>query len=116
MCFRVVGRLNVTFAMPHIGELELSHTELSAGGVWWPPDCRPRHRVAIIVPFRDRETHLRIFLNQIHPMLQRQMLHYRIFVVEQVCSLRWSVCRSQRRSLTARSYILYNDNMANSNA
>ena len=69
---------------PHFGEMELEHTELQSGGAWSPPDCRARHKVAIIVPFRDRETHLRIFLSIMHPMLQRQRLNYRIFVVEQV--------------------------------
>ena len=41
--------------------------------------------MAIIVPFRDREEHLRAFLNIIHPMLQRQLLQYTVFIAEQVC-------------------------------
>jgi len=40
--------------------------------------------VAIIVPFRDREDHLRAFLNIIHAMLQRQLLQYTVFIAEQV--------------------------------
>ena len=54
------------------------------GGEWSPADCRNTEKVAIIVPYRDREQHLRIFLNHMHPILRRQKISYRIFVVEQV--------------------------------
>lgn len=53
------------------------------GGRWKPTGCRARQRVAIIVPYRDRQQHLELFLRHMHPILQRQMLEYRIFVVEQ---------------------------------
>jgi len=76
--------MNVTFDAPQFGELELLHTELSLGGSWTPESCVPRHRVAVIIPFRDRQLHLRTLLTILHPMLQRQMLQYTIFVVEQV--------------------------------
>ena len=55
-----------------------------SGGRWVPRWCVPRQRVAIIVPFRDRESHLGVFLNVLHPFLQRQLVDYTIFVVEQV--------------------------------
>ena len=32
---------------------------------------------------RDRADHLQIFLHHLHPILQRQQLEYRIFVIEQ---------------------------------
>ena len=38
------------------------------------------------MPFRDRDEHLRYFLNHLHPFLQRQRLDYRIFVVEQLAN------------------------------
>lgn len=57
------------------------------GGLYTPPDCIARERVAIIIPFRDREEHLRILLHNLHPMLQRQQLDYGIYVVEQVRQL-----------------------------
>ena len=41
-----------------------------------------KYKMAIIVPFRDRPDHLRIFLNNMHPYLMRQRLHYKIFLVE----------------------------------
>ena len=46
-------------------------------------NCTARHRVAIIVPYRDRELHLRTFLLNIHSFLSRQMLDYGVFIVEQ---------------------------------
>ena len=56
------------------------------GGVGRPHDCIARHRVAVVVPYRDRREHLNILLSHLHPMLQRQQLDYRIYVVEQVYS------------------------------
>jgi len=70
--------------IPTIGELELNLTDIQNGGYFRPSDCSPRHHVTIIVPFRDREEHLNIWLNHMHPFLQRQLLEYRIFVVEEV--------------------------------
>lgn len=58
--------------------------EVALGGHWKPRDCVARRRVAVIIPCRDREAHLRAFLAHTHPILQRQLLEYRIFVVEQV--------------------------------
>lgn len=57
---------------------------INPGGHWSPSDCVSRQRLAIIVPFRDREKHLQTFLRVLHPMLQRQLVDYTIFVVEQV--------------------------------
>lgn len=64
--------------------MELQHSELGAGGTWGPNRCEPRFKIAIIVPFRDRSEHLKVFLNHMHPFLQRQNFYYRIIVVEQV--------------------------------
>ena len=54
------------------------------GGLYQPEDCRPRASVAIIIPYRDRQKHLEIFINHMHSFLQRQQLQYGIFVVELV--------------------------------
>lgn len=77
--------------VPKWKEMSNRHHELSGGG-WRPTDCLPRQRVAIIVPYRDREEHLGIFLKHMHPVLQRQQLDYRIFVVEQVWTVASEVC------------------------
>lgn len=58
--------------------------KINPGGWWRPPQCHYRHHVAIIIPYRDREHHLLVLLAHLHPLLQRQQLYYRIFVVEQV--------------------------------
>ena len=56
---------------------------LDPGGRNRPKSCAPRHKVAIIIPLRDREQHLRQFLRHMHPFLNKQQLDYTIFVVEQ---------------------------------
>lgn len=43
-----------------------------------------RHRVAIIIPFRDRQSHLTRLLDFLIPVLQRQRLDFRFIVTEQV--------------------------------
>ncbi|TKR80034.1 hypothetical protein L596_014170 [Steinernema carpocapsae] len=65
-------------------ELEKMYPTLGMGGHWKPEICKARQRVAIIVPFRNRENHLPIFLQNLHPLLQKQQLDYTIFVVEQI--------------------------------
>ncbi|XP_071440193.1 beta-1,4-N-acetylgalactosaminyltransferase bre-4-like [Hetaerina americana] len=60
-----------------------SQLHILPGGVWKPTDCLPNFQVAIIIPYRDRETQLNIFLSYMHPYLQAQMLEYRIVVVQQ---------------------------------
>ncbi len=43
-----------------------------------------RHKVAVIIPYRDREEHLSLLLYHLHPMLRKQQLDYTVIVVEQV--------------------------------
>ncbi|ELU17412.1 hypothetical protein CAPTEDRAFT_178397 [Capitella teleta] len=62
---------------------ELRDLGIQPGGVWKPPSCQARTRAIVVVPFRDRFVHLKAFLIHTHPILQRQMLDYRIVVVEQ---------------------------------
>jgi len=57
------------------------------GGEWKPEDCVARYHMAVIVPFRDRDSHLIALLRHLIPLLQRQLVHFRIFVVEQVMIL-----------------------------
>lgn len=56
---------------------------LLPGGRWSPPFCNSPHFVAIVIPYRDRSEHLDLFLQHMHPFLQRQQLQYGVFVVEQ---------------------------------
>ena len=57
------------------------------GGQWAPPDCRSHHQIAVIIPYRDRHHQLLVLLAHLHPILQKQQLDYRIFVIEQVQNL-----------------------------
>jgi hypothetical protein len=52
------------------------------GGSWQPNDCVSRFKLAIIIPFRDRLPHLKVLSRFLHMLLQRQLVDYRIFVVE----------------------------------
>ncbi|XP_060558737.1 beta-1,4-galactosyltransferase 4-like, partial [Ruditapes philippinarum] len=52
------------------------------GGVYRPPDCRSSQNVAVIIPYRDRPDQLKILVNHLHNMLQRQRVFYGIYVVE----------------------------------
>ena len=62
---------------------EKKFTEVKPGGRGFPSNCIARHRVAIIIPFRDRPNHLQTLLYNLHPILLRQQVDYQIFVIEQ---------------------------------
>lgn len=70
----LIGRsiVNFTLPLPDLSDVELRYPELVnpqrpgvGGGCWRPPNCVSCSRVAIIIPYRNRETHLRIFLNNV---------------------------------------------------
>lgn len=65
-------------------EEHLANRTIQPGGHWAPSHCTARHRVAIILPYRNRDMQLRVFLNAMHPFLQKQQLDYQIFLVEPV--------------------------------
>ncbi|CAG9829016.1 unnamed protein product [Diabrotica balteata] len=79
----LVGKVLVSRSPSSITELEHQFDWLQLGGHWQPPDCRAKQKLAIVVPFRNRETHLSIFLRHMHPFLRHQQLDYTIFVIEQ---------------------------------
>ena len=85
MYFVVVGQISVDVKeLPRFENLSRENPEVTPGGGWRPAWCEARDTVAVIVPYRDRPTHLPVLLEHLHPLLRRQLLHYRIFVVEQV--------------------------------
>ncbi len=61
----------------------LHHPKVRFGGRYQPKTCLARHKVAIIVPYRDRYEILKHFLFHTHTFLQRQQLDYRIYICEQ---------------------------------
>ncbi|VDP10452.1 unnamed protein product [Soboliphyme baturini] len=80
--FRIlVGRISMAyFLISHLKEEEIAcdHQELRPGGEWKPNDC-----VAIVIPYRDRKSHLVRLLAYLIPVLQRQRLDFRFIVAEQ---------------------------------
>ena len=93
--------LNICPLMPYcargrvgVNETPISYDELNrkyaarfqtdAGGWWKPSECRVElNRVAIIVPYRNRDLHLRLFLNHMHTFLAPQLIEYSFYIVEQ---------------------------------
>lgn len=80
----LVGPLRVEFNMPV--DLELIKKEnpnVQQGGRFRPKDCVALQKVAIIIPFRKRDEHLKYWLYYLHPILQRQQLDYGVYVINQ---------------------------------
>uniref|UniRef100_A0A1B0D0W4 Galactosyltransferase N-terminal domain-containing protein n=2 Tax=Phlebotomus papatasi TaxID=29031 RepID=A0A1B0D0W4_PHLPP len=78
------GPIEVNITSDTIGNIERwLAPKLKPGGWFSPTECNAKDHVAIVVPFRDREPHLPIFLKNLHPFLQRQQINYGIFIVEQ---------------------------------
>ncbi|KAK2879580.1 hypothetical protein Q8A73_023392 [Channa argus] len=77
------GAVNLSFE----SSLTLKDVERENKGVtegeYEPPNCAARHSVAILIPHRNRERHLLYLLHHLHPFLQRQQLHYAIYVIQQ---------------------------------
>ena len=69
--------------VPNMEDMMEMFPQLEPGGRWHPSQCQARHKVAVIVPYRDREPHLRAFLFNIHKFLQKQQIEYGIYIVEQ---------------------------------
>ncbi|XP_004838453.1 beta-1,4-galactosyltransferase 1 isoform X2 [Heterocephalus glaber] len=80
----LVGPMLIEFNIPV--DLELlakQNPEIKMGGRYTPKDCISPHKVAIIIPFRNRQEHLKYWLYYLHPILQRQQLDYGIYVINQ---------------------------------
>ncbi|XP_019941777.1 beta-1,4-galactosyltransferase 4 [Paralichthys olivaceus] len=60
-----------------------SENEAVTEGQYEPPGCTARQSVAILIPHRNRERHLLYLLHHLHPFLQRQQLHYAIYIIQQ---------------------------------
>ncbi|KAK6165277.1 hypothetical protein SNE40_022231 [Patella caerulea] len=71
------------FTAPEFDFILEKNQHVKKGGVSKPVGCSALQKVAIIVPYRDRLRHLKILLNRLHAMLVKQLIEYRIFVIEQ---------------------------------
>ncbi len=70
--------------MPTFDELRYSIKDVNLGGFFKPENCIHREKLAIIIPYRNRETNLILLLKYLHPVLQKQLRYYRVIVIEQV--------------------------------
>ncbi|XP_056220517.1 beta-1,4-galactosyltransferase 1-like [Seriola aureovittata] len=82
---KLVGPLLVEFNYKRT--MEELRQDLSSlvqlGGRYKPPECITKHKVAIIIPFRNRHEHLKHWLYYLHPILMRQQLDYGVYVINQ---------------------------------
>ncbi|XP_077006059.1 beta-1,4-galactosyltransferase 2 isoform X4 [Tamandua tetradactyla] len=80
----LVGRLLIEFTSSMTLErVQRENPGVLLGGRYAPPDCTPAQTVAVIIPFRHREHHLRYWLHYLHPILRRQQLRYGIYIINQ---------------------------------
>uniref|UniRef100_UPI0037E8B484 beta-1,4-galactosyltransferase 1 n=1 Tax=Semicossyphus pulcher TaxID=241346 RepID=UPI0037E8B484 len=80
----LVGPLRVEFNTPvSLEQIKKDNPDLRPGGRFKPKDCVAQQKVAIIIPFRKRDEHLKFWLHYLHPILQRQQLDYGVYVINQ---------------------------------
>ncbi|KAG8436982.1 hypothetical protein GDO86_007896 [Hymenochirus boettgeri] len=80
----LVGRLLIEFSSPMSMErVQRENPDVTEGGRYTPPDCHPKEKVAILIPFRHREHHLKYWLHYLHPILRRQKVAYGIYIINQ---------------------------------
>uniref|UniRef100_A0A8C7HCH2 Beta-1,4-galactosyltransferase n=1 Tax=Oncorhynchus kisutch TaxID=8019 RepID=A0A8C7HCH2_ONCKI len=80
------GPMDVNMTQIPMEEIDLKfskYLDVHFGGHWRPKDCKPRWKVAILIPFRNRYEHLPILFQHLTPMLQRQRLQFAYYVIEQ---------------------------------
>ncbi|MBN3271183.1 B4GT1 galactosyltransferase, partial [Polyodon spathula] len=82
----LVGPLRIEFSQP-VDLEESKNPALQEGGRFTPQNCKALQKVAVIIPFRNREEHLKYWLYYLHPILQRQQLDYGVYVIHQVTFL-----------------------------
>ncbi|KAF7706088.1 beta-1,4-galactosyltransferase 2 [Silurus meridionalis] len=81
----LVGRLLIEFSsLMSMERVQRENPNVTEGGKYTPRDCRPRQKVAIIIPFRHREHHLKYWLHYLHPILRRQKIDYGIYIINQL--------------------------------
>lgn len=82
----LVGNIPVKMDVPSPEVIEKEFPEVMPGGRFRPKECTSRHKVAILIPYRNRTEHLKVFTYNIHRVLARQQIDYGVFVIEQADS------------------------------
>ncbi len=68
----------------------LLNQKIEIGGQWKPSYCQAHHKIAIIIPYRNRKKHLLNFLNTMHALFARQEIDYGIYVIEPHAKLKFN--------------------------
>ena len=68
-------------------------------GVNSPAACYPHRRTAILIPYRNRLEHLKIFLRHLHKILIKQKVEYGIYVINMVSDQRNKAIQHLRRRI-----------------
>lgn len=77
--------MRVEFNVPvSLEAVRKANPQVGPGGRYKPKDCAALQKVAIVIPFRKRDEHLKFWLHYLHPILQRQQLDYGVYVINQV--------------------------------
>ncbi|XP_059847280.1 beta-1,4-galactosyltransferase 2-like [Hypanus sabinus] len=80
----LVGPLRIVFDEEQtLEEIAKLNTYVAFGGRYKPTNCTPLQRIAIIIPFRNRDHHLRHWLYYLLPILRRQQGDFGIYIIEQ---------------------------------
>ncbi|OCU00584.1 beta-1,4-galactosyltransferase 1 [Xenopus laevis] len=80
-----LGPLDIRFVYnTSILKIISQNPNIQHGGRSRPQHCMAQQKIAIIIPFRNRKSHLRTWLYYMHPFLQRQQADYGVYVVEQI--------------------------------
>ncbi|VDN03776.1 unnamed protein product [Thelazia callipaeda] len=83
---KLIGHLSqAVLLIANLKEAEVlkHHPQIKPGGRWKPEDCIAVHKIAVIIPFRDRQSHLTRLIDFLIPILRRQQLDFRFIVTEQ---------------------------------
>ncbi|XP_032873825.1 beta-1,4-galactosyltransferase 1-like [Amblyraja radiata] len=81
---RLVGPSRIEFSQSiNLEDVRQNNLLVREGGRYTPSECTALQKVAVIIPFRDRDEHLKYWLYYLHPLLQRQQLDYGVYVINQ---------------------------------
>uniref|UniRef100_A0AAF5DGG4 Galactosyltransferase C-terminal domain-containing protein n=1 Tax=Strongyloides stercoralis TaxID=6248 RepID=A0AAF5DGG4_STRER len=80
----LIGRVPIYLEAPPFKYINSLYPNIKSGGHFYPNNCKAQQKVAILVPYKNRQVQLRIFLYNIHRTLQKQYIDYVIFIIEPI--------------------------------
>ncbi|XP_077557241.1 beta-1,4-N-acetylgalactosaminyltransferase bre-4-like [Haemaphysalis longicornis] len=78
-----VGYIGIKRNVSSLDAVESEFPDVRMGGCFQPKECTSRHRVAILVPYRNRAENLKVLIYNLHRVLATQQIDYGVFVIEQ---------------------------------